>query len=171
MTPRAVILLIGALSAAALVGAFALQTRRADGLARQVARFEACEAAVVGKPKARPAAEVCSKAIAAADADADRERACSAALAAENTFAIRMVCGTATKALFAQREAARGELSGVKAELANEQAGREGDLRRAQTAGKAEAERKARRDAAVQAAPRDAAGLVVCDDECLRSRW
>lgn len=156
---------------AALSVGLAIQTARATSLGKKVDRFEACEAAVAGKPKARPAAEVCSKIIAAADADADRERACSAALVADNTFAIRMTCGTPTKTLFAQRDAARGEVANLRAELKTTIDGQAGALRRAEAAGRTQAERKAKRDAAVQAAPRDADGLVVCDDGCLRDRF
>lgn len=151
--------------------AAAFEHGRAGRLAARVERFEACEAAVTGKAKARPAAEVCSKAIAAADADADRERACSAALMAGNTVAVRMVCGPATKTLFAQRDTARGEVTNLRTELATTIAGQAAALRRAEQAGRTQAERKARRDAAVQAAPRDADGLVVCDDGCLRDRF
>ena len=165
---------LGWLIMAALAGCIAtiaFQTGHIARLATRVDRFEACEAAVAGKAKARPVGEVCSKVIAAAGIDADRERACSAALAGDNTFTVRMVCGSPTKTLYAQREAAQGEATNLRDQLATTVAGQAAALRRAEEAGRTQELRKAKRDAAVQAAPRDADGLVVCDDGCLRDRF
>ena len=173
MTPRAILGWGGFALVATLCATCAILSANASRQAAVIARYEACEAAVQGKPKAKPAALVCSAAIATADLDADRERACSAALGAkpENTFAIRMTCGLPTKAVVAQRDAAAARVANLEGELKTERGGQAAALRRAQLAGQTQAERKAKRDAAVQAAPRDADGLAVCDDRCLRDRW
>lgn len=162
--------MIAALGAATSAAAF--EHARAGRLADRVARFEACEAAVAGKPKARPAAEVCSKAVASADADADRERACTAALTArpENSFAVRMVCASAVKTVVAQRDAATGERESARAELTTLRASQTAAIRRAQADATIQAERKIRAAQAVERAPRNAAGHVVCDAACLRQR-
>lgn len=171
MSPRAIILLVGALSAAALVGAFTLQKARGDRLQARVERFEACEAAVAGKPKARPAATVCSREIAAADQIADRARACDAALSAGDLYGLAHSCSAPVKRLDAQLTVARVEIIGLQAELEQQRRGQAAALRDAERRGQIASERKARRDAAVQAAPRDGDGLRVYDAGSVCARW
>jgi len=171
VNPRLVILLVGALSAASLIGAFALEKRRADRLQGRADAFEACEAAVAGKPKARPAAEVCSREIAAADAVADRARACDAALARGDLYGVQHSCSTPVKRLDAQLTSAGVEITGLQAELKQQREGQAAALRDAERRGQIASERKARRDAAVQAAPRDGDGLRVYDAGSVCARW
>lgn len=171
MTPRGWIGLGVILALLAALGTAAFQTSRANGLAHQVDGYKACEAAVEGKPKAKPAAQVCSKAIAAADQIADRALACDGALTVGNTYGLGNYCSTPVKTLDARLGVADRTVASLQAELKADREDRAAALADAETRGRLNAERKARAAAAVAAAPRDSAGLVVCDAGCVRDRW
>lgn len=151
--------------------ALGFQTSRANRLQAKVAGYVACEAAVTGKPKAKPVTEVCSPAIASADQVADRARACDAAIGASDLYGLEHSCSTPVKALDARLAAAMADAKGLRDELTLQRKGQAAALREAELRGQLASERKARRDAAVQAAPRDGDGLRVYDAGSVCARW
>lgn len=163
----------------ALLGFMALGLTIA-GLTAQVGKYHklddahrACVQSI--GPKARPdqdPAKLCAPAIASAWSTAARANACDTALTAkpEGLFGIKASCSLPVKTVLAERDAARTNLTNVQAALDEERASQGAALRRAEAAGKAQAERTARAEAARAAAPRDPDGLSVCDAGCLRAR-
>lgn len=132
-----------------------------------------CLAAVSpGAKAAADPAKACPAAIAADHLVAVQARACDAALDArpENLFGVGTRCTAPVKRVWAERNVARDEAARLTATLHQERLGRDAAIDRAAASATLQAERKARAAAAVQAAPRDAAGLVVCGAQCLRDR-
>lgn len=98
---------------------------------------------------------------------------CDAALdqPATGAFAIRQSCSAPVKRLIAERDARAAELASTRAALDQAQADQTAAVARAEARGAAQATRKERSDAAIQAAP--GAGVSgsdrrSCDAECLR---
>lgn len=132
-----------------------------------------CEAAI--KPDARLGADprkLCSPIVAERWARAVQAETCDVALSArpENRYGVASNCSTPVKTLQAQRDAAVGERDSARLETATLRSGQAAAIRRAESDARTQAERKARAAAIVQSAPRNAAGLVVCDADCLRGR-
>lgn len=146
-------------------------------LSGQVAKVKAAQACTRlvkdGSAAILALAGSCPPPIAAAQISALRSADCDAALSArpENLYAVKSSCSLPVKILQAQRDAALGEAGRLTATLNSERLDRDGAIARASTAATTQAERKARADAALKAAPRDGAGLVVCDARCVRDRW
>lgn len=145
-----------------------------NGWRHDAATLQACVAAVA--PGARIDADPrrdCPDVIAADHLVAVRARACDAALSArpENTYGAAAACSLPVKTVQAERDIARREAVRLTTELSNERLGQDAAIARASASAATLAERKARAVAAVQAAPRDGDGLVVCDADCLRARW
>lgn len=149
----------------------ALQASRIAALKRQVAGFEACEAAIVGGPKAKAPAEVCSAAIVGAKRRADQAEACDAALKAADLYAIRTSCSAEVKALEARWAETQGEAERLAEDLKTEREGKAAALVAAERRGQLASERRARAAAAVEAAPRDGDGLAVYDADRVCARW
>jgi hypothetical protein len=133
----------------------------------------ACVAAVTpgAKASADPA-KACPPVIAADHAVAVRARACDSAFMArpENTYGVAANCSAPVKGVQAERDVARREAGRLTKDLQTERLGQDAAIARAQAAATTQAERKARADAALKAAPRDRDGLVVCAADCLRAR-
>ncbi|PZR32277.1 MAG: hypothetical protein DI526_17025 [Caulobacter segnis] len=144
------------------------------GWRKDAAVLKACVAAVSGKGRADlDPATVCPRPIAADRLAAVRSRACDAALSAspENLYGAATSCSGPVKRVQAERDVARGEAARLTNDLNNERLGQDAAIARAAASAATQAERKARAAAALQAAPRDAGGLVVCDADCMRARW
>ena len=98
---------------------------------------------------------------------------CDSALDEPETsaFAIRQSCSTPVKRVIAERDAHLAELTSTRAALDQAQASQTDAVRRAEARGAAQATRKDRSDAAIEAAPGtgDSNGdRRHCDAQCLR---
>ena len=106
-------------------------------------------------------------------AEARRARLCERALLPslrpEARFAMAQACGAGVKRLVAQGDALAAERDGLKAQLATARADLAGATERAERRATLTQERNAHGRKIIQAAPRDAAGSIRCDAECLRS--
>lgn len=141
--------------------------------ARKLNAHRACLVSLQsGRADADPA-QLCEPIIATNHLVAARSYACDAALTAtpENTYGVKASCTLAVKTVQAERDVARGEASRLTNTLNDERLQRDDVVARAEAAATTQAERKARAAAALKAAPRDGAGLVRCDAECVRERW
>ena len=138
-------------------------------LAGLQADHRACLAAVNGERGSKPLT-VCDGAILAAAEGRDRARACDAALAAEpeNAFGIQQACSAPVKRLVADRDAARQERDGDKADLSKLQREQAGAIARAEARGLTQAQRIANAQVVISAQPRGDDGLLLCADDCLR---
>ncbi len=96
---------------------------------------------------------------------------CDAALLSADLFAVEAACSTEVKTLLAERQAESRRADSLDEALKTTRADQAAAISRAETRARTQAERTARGQAAVSAAPRDAAGLVVCDAGCLRDRF
>lgn len=165
--PRTVLAgLAGALCLAALVATTAHQQTRLRAHAR-------CEAAIApGARLGEDPRKLCPPVIADRWARAVQADTCDAALNArpENRYGVANNCSPAVKTLQARRDAALGERDSARAELTTLRTSQAAAIRRAQADAQIQAERKIRAAQAVERAPRNAAGLVVCDAACLRER-
>lgn len=138
------------------------------------ATLKACVKAVaIDAPPASDPGKACPGAIAAAALAANRARACDAAFSArpENTYGVAASCSSPVQRVQAERDIAQGEAKRLTQALTEERLGQDAAIARAAAAATTQAERKARASAALQAAPRDGDGLVVCDAQCMRQRW
>jgi hypothetical protein len=164
----------GAIALALMLATLAWEKHRADHFAGLDQAHRQCIASI--KPGARAELDpvkLCDAVIAADHGVAARARVCDDALGTkpENTFGLQQACSTPVKTVVAQRDAAALERDGLQLDLDRERNGHQAALRRATQAATTQAERKARADAAVQAAPRDSDGLTVCNADCMRARW
>lgn len=169
MIARGYALAGAAVVVAALAGSTALILRQAATLGQH----RACALAIA--PDARAGADprkLCDPIIAGRWARAVQAETCDASLSAvpENRYGVGNNCSTAVKRLQAQRDAAATERDGANEALKRERAAQAAAIRRAVADTRVQAERKSRAAAAVQSAPRNPDGLVVCDAGCLRAR-
>lgn len=159
-----------ALAALALAGSVALNVRQAG----TIEAHRTCVASI--EPGAKLGADprkLCDPIIADRWAVAVRALTCDEALSAkpaENTYGIGNNCSAAVKRVHAERNTARTERDTAQGELSRTKADQAAAIRRAEADAVKQAERKSRAAAAVQSAPRNPAGLVVCDAGCLRAR-
>lgn len=96
---------------------------------------------------------------------------CDEALLGADLFAVDAACTTEVKTLLAQRDAESRRAESLDEALKRARADQAAAVSRAESRARTQAERTARGQAAVSAAPRDDAGLVVCDAGCLRDRF
>ena len=96
---------------------------------------------------------------------------CDEALLGADGFAVDATCSTEVKTLLAQRDAESRRADSLDEALKGARAAQAAAVARAETRSRSQAERTARGQAAVTHAPRDDAGLVVCDAGCLRDRF
>ena len=96
---------------------------------------------------------------------------CDAGLLGGDLFAVDAACSTEVKTLLAQRVAETNRADSLDAALKRARADQAAAVARAEARALSQAERTARGQAAVSRAPRDDAGLVVCDAGCLRERF
>ena len=144
-----------------------LSKGREEGRLRAViASHLACSAAVAGADPAA-SAEACRPAVAARHLTAVRADRCDAALLAADLFAVEAACSTEVKTLLAHRQAETRRADSLMDTLKVERADQAAAIARAETRARTQAERKARADAAIAAAPRDG-DLLVFDAGRLR---
>lgn len=157
---------------AAAVGVLAAVHTAAGWRSEAKAARDCLVAVSPGAKAAADPAKACPAAIAADHLVAVQARACDAALDArpEHLFGVGTRCSAPVKRVWTERNVARDEAARLTATLNQERLGRDAAIDRAAASATLQAERKARAAAAVQAAPRDAAGLVVCGVQCLRDR-
>lgn len=90
------------------------------------------------------------------------------ALKDEHRFAAQQACGAGVKRLIADRDAAAGESANLRQQLDTALAGRDAAVARAETRAAHQDERTGNARKAIDTAPRDDAGRIHCDAECLR---
>ena len=144
------------------------------GWREDAAVLKACVAAVgPDAPVGVDPGKACPAPIAADHLAANRARSCDAAFEArpENAYGVAASCSAPVKRVQAERDVARREAKAAIDNLNQERLGQDAAIARASASATALAERKARAAAALNAAPRDGDGLVVCDAQCVRERW
>lgn len=161
----------GAVALAGLVTFAGVEHGQAVKFRKLDADHRACVAALL-PGNIIDAGRLCDPAISNDHAAAVMAKTCDQALSArpENLAAARMVCSTAVKTLVTQRDAAIGERDSALGDLKTTRAGQAAAITRAEARIRTEAQRKIDAAQVVAAAPRDAAGLVVCNAVCLRER-
>lgn len=157
------------LGALALMGSVSLNAHQAKVLGQH----RACVQAI--KPDARLGADprkLCDPVIAARWARAVQAETCDASLSAKpaNLYGIGNNCSTPVKTLHAQYGVVADELGAAVQALKDQKGDQVAAIRRAEADARVQFERKSRAAAAVQSAPRNADGLVICDARCLRAR-
>lgn len=157
--------------AAGLLGTVVIAKGREEGRLREViASHESC-IRDAGGTNAAATAETCPVAVAVQHRIARASARCDAALLGADLFAVDAACSTEVKTLQAQRDAESRRAESLDAALKRARADQAAAVARAENRSRSQAERTARGQAAVSAAPRDDAGLVVCDAGCLRDRF
>ncbi|MDP2214989.1 hypothetical protein [Phenylobacterium sp.] len=116
---------------------------------------ERCPAAVLAQLEAGRAAQACDQAL--------QQSATSPAL-----WGAPPSCSAKVRDLAVRHNAARSALADRERELDQLRSGQLAAIARAEARGASQARRTANANAAIEAAPRDPAGLIVCDDLCLR---
>lgn len=116
---------------------------------------ERCPAPVADQLRAAQAAAVCDQALTVI--------AGSAAL-----WGAPPSCSAKVRDLAARHNVARDALADRERELNQLRSGQVAAIARAEARGATQARRTAHANAAIEAAPRNPAGLIVCDDLCLR---
>lgn len=96
------------------------------------------------------------------------ERTLLPSLRPETRFAMSQACGAGVKRLVASGDALAAERDGLKARLTAAQNDLATAVARAERRAATNQERNAHGQKVIQAAPRDAAGSIRCDAECLR---
>ncbi|WP_374569669.1 hypothetical protein [Phenylobacterium sp.] len=162
---------------------FTSQLKRADHLASEVAKQEACVASVEGRKGAKPAAQVCAKPIAEADRLADQALQCEAELKANVTKAdgkevtatngvgVMAACLPQVQRLFGQSLANASTILDLRGQIAVVERDRNSAVARAEARGRALAKRDLHAQAVRESAPLDSDGLRAYDAERLRQRF
>lgn len=144
-----------------------------SGWAHDAAVLKTCRLAVADPHGPADVGGACPPAITADHLVARQASACDAALAAssESAAGVEASCTLPVRRVVVERDVARGEARRLTDALNQERLGQDAAIARASASATTLAERKVRAAVAVQAAPRDGDGLVVCDAQCMRSRW
>jgi len=164
--------LLGGLAVAAFVLAVVWLVHDRNRLAALDAGHRDCVAAVAGDKAAKSSAgQACAPAIVAIFETATAARVCDAALppsGVATTFAVKAVCSAPVKRLAADRDARAGEVENRDGQIARLKADQAGATARAAARARTQAQKEARSDVAIHAAPVGDDGLLVCAGECLR---
>ena len=165
MTPR---LSIMALKVAGVVAvAAALVFAVADWRGARAARAE-LRICTMAAAKPQAALDGCTGKLAAAIIALRQAAACETALGGRDLFAIRSTCGPQVQIRVARQAAAEANLADVRVQLAEATARAIAAVSRAEARATQSTERKARAEATIARAPRDPAGIIVCNAGCLR---
>lgn len=97
------------------------------------------------------------------------ESALLPSLGPETRFIASQACGQGTLRLIAERDAALADSASLRAALDQAQAGTARAVARAETRARQTTERDDHAAKVIADAPRDSAGRIVCDAECLRA--
>ncbi|WP_374572487.1 hypothetical protein [Phenylobacterium sp.] len=141
----------------------------------QARAYGECQAAAAQKAGAKAPEAACAKPIAEALVDAFRARACDFGLRADpdptrpGRWITPAACGAKVQTLAASNNAALDAVDARDSEIHGLRASQAAAIARAEARGALLARRKAHVQAAIAAAPRDAAGLIVCRGVCLRT--
>lgn len=170
--------LVGALAAlAALIAAgFGLKARldRARLDHGQALAYAECQAAAARKAGAKTPETACAPPIAQALVVAFRAQACELGLrmvedpARPSRWETPLSCSRKVQALAASNNVALDTVDDRDGEILRLRGAQAAAIARAEARGALLARRKAHAEAAIAAAPRNDAGLIVCRDQCLR---
>ncbi|MBC7169234.1 hypothetical protein [Phenylobacterium sp.] len=134
-------------------------------------RLADCQAIAAGQ-LARESGERCPTAIVEQLQAARASAACAAGLGAlkgePGRWGAPAACSARIRDLVARHNVARDLVADRDLELERLRSGQSAALARAEARGASQARRTANAKAAIGAAPRDPAGLIVCGDQCLR---
>ncbi|MBI1407315.1 MAG: hypothetical protein GC145_14470 [Caulobacter sp.] len=168
------LLITAGISAVIITGlgvALAGANARGDRFEKLDGQHRACVASLGRTALPDTVRKLCPERIAVHWAVSVRAQACDDDLTADRTFGIKAACSTPVKTVWAARNTAQANLTNTKAELAQERAGRKAAVARATSDATLQAERKTHRESIDKTAPRDPAGRVVCDAQCVRDRF
>lgn len=155
----------------ALLSAAVVAKHREEGRLRTEIAAQASCLRDAGGTDPAASARSCPAPVAAQHRIARASARCDQALLAADLFAVDAACSTEVKTLLAERQAESRRADSLADALGGARRDQAAAVTRAETRARTQAERNARGQAAVSAAPRDAAGLVVCDAGCLRDRF
>ena len=153
--------LTSGIALAACLALIASKTREEGQLRSTIAGHEACAQALAGADL--------SAAVAATHRRAVIAQRCDAALNAADGFGIEAGCSTPVKREVAKVAARTGERDRLTTEIHDLRSGQAAAIARAETRGRAQAERNSRAQSELDRAPRGDDGLGRCDAECLRN--
>jgi hypothetical protein len=140
----------------------------------QAVEYAACRAAAEQKPGAKAPAEACAEPIAKLLVEGLRSRACEAGLrldpdpANPGRWITPLSCSRNVQQLAASNNVAHDTVDDRDAEILRLRGSQAAAIARAERRGAQNARSLAHAQAAIAAAPRNDAGLIVCRDQCLR---
>ena len=164
------IAIIASLAAGLLASVVVAKQAEEGRLRKVIAAHESCLRDAAGLDPAA-SARSCPVPVATQHRIARASARCDEALLKADLFAVDAACSTEVKTLLAQRMAESRRADSLDEALKGARAAQAAAVARAETRSRSQAERTARGQAAVTHAPRDDAGLVVCDAGCLRDRF
>lgn len=97
--------------------------------------------------------------------------ACDQGLNRQDDFLVQASCLASVKRVIAERDARAGEVIDRDALIGRLQKSRKQDIAQAEARGITQARMKQNADTALDAAPRDPGGRLVCGADCLRQLW
>jgi hypothetical protein len=160
--------LVGLVSTAALLAVITAKNHEEAGLRATIADHEACAEALT-RADLSVSAERCAEGVAATHRRAVMAQRCDTALTAADGFGIEAGCSTPVKREVAKVAARTGERDRLTTEINDLRSGQAAAIARAETRGRAQAERNSRAQSELDRAPRGDDGLGRCDAECLRN--
>ncbi|WP_370236558.1 hypothetical protein [Brevundimonas sp.] len=158
----------GGLTLAACLALIASKTREEGELRAVISGHEACAEALTKADLVTSAAR-CAAPVAAVHRRAVMAERCDMALTAADGFGIEAGCSTPVKREVAKVAARTGERDRLTDEINDLRSGQAAAIARAETRGRAQAERNSRAQSELDRAPRGDDGLGRCDAECLRN--
>ena len=167
MNPLGIARIAGGIVAVALAGWLIWAVSDRYKLAGEVKQHKACLTAIA-KPELQQT-PACEPAIADKVDRARLADRCDAALTGNALVAIHDMCSTPVKTIVADRDAKAGDLADANEQLSGAQSRQDAAVSRAEARATTSAQRKAIDDRTIQTAPRDPAGRVRCDAQCLRA--
>jgi len=139
---------------------------------RDSASLAACSA-VAGGTATGSIQALCPAGISASVVDGLKSRACNdgLGLGEAGAFAVRSACSTDVKRVVASVDALTAEVSNRDGVISQLKSDRNRDVAKAEARGAAQAKVYANANKAIETAPRDPGGGIVCDADCLRNIW
>lgn len=142
---------------------------RAAKLQASVDDQAACVESIRLAPRADRPSNRCDLIVALAVVRAQQSIDCDSALAGGETYRTAAACSASVKVLVADRDSARIERDGLKADIKRLRDDQVAALSRAARRATTQAHKETIAHAALDDAPVDGAGLTVCSADCLRS--
>lgn len=159
------------LALASTVGAVAIVHNlkgHVDQMAQIIGDHAACVKSIKLAPLADRPSVKCDLVVSTAVIRAQQAIDCDSALSGEQAYRIAAACSQPVKTVQADRDTARIERDGLKADLKQLRADQAAALSRAVARAKSQANKETIAHAALDDAPVDGAGLTVCSADCLR---